>query len=204
MRAQKTDSSTRQAQILDHALELIGEHGVSGLSMAELARRVGLVTSGLYRHYESKDALVTAVIERIGQRLEKVLGEIKSQYEDPIEQLEQLHRRQIELIRTNPGIPRLVFADTVFGDDATRRQQLHKIVDRYLDRVAAIIRSGQKAGAIDPTLSPKATAVLFLGLIQPPALLWQMSDGRFDVNRQMRKAWPMFETMIRNASDEAT
>jgi AcrR family transcriptional regulator len=58
MRAQKTDSSIRQAQILNHALELIGEHCVSGLSMAQLARRVGPVNSGLYRHYESKDALV--------------------------------------------------------------------------------------------------------------------------------------------------
>jgi AcrR family transcriptional regulator len=84
MRAEKTDSSTGQAETLDHALELIGEHGVSGLSMAELARRVGLVTSGLYRHYESKAALVTAVIERIGQRLGDALSEIQSQYEDPI------------------------------------------------------------------------------------------------------------------------
>ena len=198
MRAQKTDSPTRQAQILDHALELIGEDGVSGLSMAELARRVGLVTSGLYRHYESKEALVTAVIERIGQRLADALDTIQSQSDEPVAQLKQLHRRQIELIRTNPGIPRLVFADTVFGDDAKRRQQLHKIVDRYLNRVAGIIRSGQKRGSIDPTLTPKATAVLFLGLIQPPALLWRMSDGRFDVNRQMRKAWPMFEAMIRD------
>jgi AcrR family transcriptional regulator len=44
------------------AQRLIAERGVAGLSLREVAREMGLVSSALYRYYASRDELLTALI----------------------------------------------------------------------------------------------------------------------------------------------
>src|SRR5688500_14212211 len=55
-----TDARTR---ILDAARELFLEEGQGGVTMRSVADRVGVTATALYRHFESKDALVHAVID---------------------------------------------------------------------------------------------------------------------------------------------
>jgi len=54
--------STRQA-ILDHAVRRASTDGLEGLSIGSLATELGLSKSGLFAHFQSKDALKVAVIE---------------------------------------------------------------------------------------------------------------------------------------------
>lgn len=54
------DPDTRRA-ILAAASESLREHGVQGLSIAAVLQRAGLSTRAFYRHFESKDQLVSAV-----------------------------------------------------------------------------------------------------------------------------------------------
>jgi len=65
--AEKLDTKTRQDQIAEAALEMLGTHGVGELSMADIARRVGLVPSAIYRHFRGKDEVLDAVLELIGR-----------------------------------------------------------------------------------------------------------------------------------------
>lgn len=53
----------RVAAILDAAAELFAEDGFSG-STREIARRLGVTQALLYRYFPSKDALITATLER--------------------------------------------------------------------------------------------------------------------------------------------
>src|SRR5690349_353663 len=46
------------------ALELEPEHGPLGISLREVARRVGVTHAAAYHHFENKDALVLAVAEQ--------------------------------------------------------------------------------------------------------------------------------------------
>jgi len=41
-------------------------------------------------------------------------------------------------------------------------------------------------------------SVMFLGLVQPAAILWHVSDGGFDVTRQADRAWRVFREVIQN------
>jgi len=54
---------TREA-ILDAAVDLASIDGIEGLSIGELAKRTGMSKSGLFRHFGSREALQTAVLER--------------------------------------------------------------------------------------------------------------------------------------------
>ncbi len=69
MSEEKLDTQIRREQIAQAALELVASQGLKRLSMAAVARRVGLVPSGIYRHFHSKTEILHAVLDRIRQRL---------------------------------------------------------------------------------------------------------------------------------------
>jgi AcrR family transcriptional regulator len=50
--------------LVDTAIELIGEHGVRGFSVAEASRRLGVAVSAPYAHFADRDELLAAVAVR--------------------------------------------------------------------------------------------------------------------------------------------
>lgn len=49
-------------KLLDAARNAVREEGASSLSLRDVARRAGIVPSAVYRHFESRDALLTQLI----------------------------------------------------------------------------------------------------------------------------------------------
>jgi AcrR family transcriptional regulator len=58
-RAERRSAATRS--IVDAAWELAREHGIGGLSLRDLARRLGMATPSLYSYFDSKNALYDAM-----------------------------------------------------------------------------------------------------------------------------------------------
>jgi AcrR family transcriptional regulator len=59
--------STREL-ILESAVSAVSEMGFEGLSLGELAKRVGMSKSGLFAHFDSKDDLQLAVLRHAAQQ----------------------------------------------------------------------------------------------------------------------------------------
>jgi AcrR family transcriptional regulator len=53
----------QRERILDVALDRMGSRGVDGVSMRQLAQACGVQVAAIYHYFESKDALLAAVIE---------------------------------------------------------------------------------------------------------------------------------------------
>lgn len=66
-------------QILEVAIELMGEQGAAGLSLGEVARRMGIRTPSLYGYFDSKNALYDALFERGWRQLATTMNA----FEDP-------------------------------------------------------------------------------------------------------------------------
>lgn len=73
VRARAREQMTNE--ILDVAKEHLAEQGATGLSLRAVARDVGMVSSALYRYFDSRDALLTALIvdayNSLGQSVEQ-------------------------------------------------------------------------------------------------------------------------------------
>lgn len=197
MSVEKLDTEVRQEQIAQAALGLIASHGLRGLSVAGVARRVGLVPSAIYRHFKGKDEVLDAAIGHIQGRLLDNVRAVCEEAQDPLERLRLLLMRHIKLIRENQGIPRIVFSEDVYNGHPERKARVYGIIKRYVGEVEEIVRQGQRGGRIRPDLDPGAVSVMFLGLIQPAAILWHMSEGEFDVTKQAERAWKIFGEAVR-------
>ncbi|AQQ72214.1 Fatty acid metabolism regulator protein [Limihaloglobus sulfuriphilus] len=197
MAAKKLKTKIRREQIAQAALDIVSTGGLKQLSVAEVALRIGLVPSALYRHVKKKDDILTLIDERIESKLLANVAAVCEQTDDPLERLHQLFLRHIRLISENRGIPVVIFSQDFHADNLERKTRICKMISSYLKEVAALLKQAQAGGHIAKSVDIDAAAMLFLGLIQPPMILWHLSEGDFDVQRHAKSAWPLFLKAIK-------
>lgn len=56
---------TTKDRILDESLIMFAEHGYKGTNLRDLAAQLGLSKSALYKHYESKEAIWNALLDKM-------------------------------------------------------------------------------------------------------------------------------------------
>jgi AcrR family transcriptional regulator len=195
--AEKLDTEIRQEQIAHATLAVVARRGLRGLSVSAIARHVGIVPSAIYRHFPGKDAVIDAVLALVRDRLLENVRAVCDETDDPFERLRRLLARHVALIRSNHALPRLVFSEEVYDGPPSRRRAMFRAVEAYLERVARIVAEGQARGLVRPDVEPAVASVMFLGLVQPAAILWHVSHGAFDVTAHADRAWPLFEEMLR-------
>jgi AcrR family transcriptional regulator len=196
MAEQKLDTEVRREQIAEAALQLVASQGVKSLSIAAVARRVGLVPSGIYRHFKSKGEVLDAVLDLLHQRLMENVAAARAETTDPLERLRGIFLRHVQFIREGRAFPRIVFADEVFGGYPDRRDRVQRIVSDYLGAIGQCVRDGQQQGRFRAELVPQSVALLFLGMIVPSGVLWHLTEGGFNVTQHAGRLWQMFCTAI--------
>lgn len=84
----RTPRLTKQNWI-DAGLRMIGEHGVAGLAVEPLARRIGSTKGSFYWHFADVNALLSAILEHWrAEQTESVIARIEEL--PPDQRLEQL------------------------------------------------------------------------------------------------------------------
>jgi len=197
IKREKLDTEVRQEQIVEAAMSLIASRGLKGLSMAALAYRIGLVPSATYRHFKSKEEVLDRILDFIQERLLTNIRMTCQETSEPMDRLQRILKRHVETLRENRAIPRVIFAEDVFTGNPKRKNRVYEIINGYLDGLNEIIRDGQEKGQIRSDMDSKTVALMFLGMIQPGAILWFLSDGKFDISKQSEKNWNVFRKAIR-------
>ncbi len=171
---------------------MAARHGAGGLNVARIARQVGMAPSAIYRHFNGIDAVMAAMLDFIEARLHGHLAEVRDKSDRAFDRLHDLLQRHVRLIRENEAIPQIVFSEQIYSGNPERRDRLHRLIQGYLEQVGELIRDGQAAGEIRDDVAPETAVMLFLGLIQPAAIFWRISQGRFDVTGGAERGWEVY------------
>ena len=196
MSDEKLDTQVRREQIAEAALGLVASHGLKRLSVAAVARRVGLVPSGIYRHFKSKNEILMAVLDLIDRRLQAIVDTALAESQEPLDRLRGILMRHIRFIREGRAIPRIIFSDDVHEGMPDGKARIVGIMQGYLGRVAEVIRQGQQQGLISTDLDPETSALMFFGIVMPAGILWHVTDGGFDVTKHAERAWRIYSRGI--------
>jgi AcrR family transcriptional regulator len=151
MTAQTLTAPDARERILDAAYELFSRNGVRAVGIDAIIDRAGVARMTLYRHFDSKDALVLAFLELREQRWTR----------DWLE-------HEVEQRATDPGERLLAIFDVFDGwfqqDDfegcsfvnvlleiTERDDALHRASADYLAHIRTFVRGlAEEAGAADP------------------------------------------------------
>ena len=102
------DDAPIPQRLLDAALEAATVHGISKLSMGDVARRAELSRQTLYRYFPSKDALVAAVVTAETTQLIEQVVAAALEHTDPQDSLEAGLLTALTVLRDHPLLDRLV------------------------------------------------------------------------------------------------
>ena len=196
MSDQKLDTQVRREQIAQAALNLVASQGLGRLSVAAVARRVGLVPSGIYRHFQSKDQIIDAVLDLFERRILEIVQAAQQATPDPLERMKRVLTGHVRIIREGRAIPRIIFSDEVHMGHPERKGRVEQILAQYLGHVGQFAREGQQQGRIRQDLDPQTVALMLFGIVVPGGILWHLTDGGFDVTKHAERAWRILSEAI--------
>lgn len=76
------EKSTKQ-RILEVALSLFSKEGYHSTSVAMIAEEVGIKAPSLYKHYDSKQAILDAIVEEMGNRYNQMVNTMQMDGSNP-------------------------------------------------------------------------------------------------------------------------
>jgi len=136
--------------LLDAAEGLIRERALDGWSVREVSVQVGVSSSAVYHHFESRDALVRAlsdrVIARVGARLASAVASATG---GPQQGLIEFGRGYIRWALDDPAVARLVFAAGRIEPRFAIAPHPHDVLVAELNRLvdAGFLTEASRAGA---------------------------------------------------------
>jgi len=95
-------------RLLDATVEAAAMHGLSKLSVGDVAKQAGLSRQTLYKHFPSKDALVAAAVLRESQTMVAAIVAAAELHDDIEHALEAGILTTLVLTREHPLLDRLV------------------------------------------------------------------------------------------------
>lgn len=197
--AEKKGTGIRQEEIILAALTLVANQGVKSMTIERIATIVGIVPSAIYRHFNNKSEILEAVLNMIGNRMKKNAIEANQENDNSLKAIRSLLMHQVQLIMEFSAIPQIIFSEEAYRENQELKSALHNMIMSFISVLTEIVKKGQKEGRIRTDMEPQRIAIMFLGLFQPSAFLYHLSDGRFDIVKQVDITWKMFRKAIKTS-----
>lgn len=175
--------------LVETALKMVEEEGVESISLRDITRRVGTSRSAIYRHFDSKDALMQAVVmagfERLAQHLQPVLTQ---EGLNTIERFHTMAQRYIAFARTYPALYRMIFGDRAMQE----REAVHDIRDETqstgFHELRTLVEQAQREGLVKKGDSMLISTVIW-ATIHGHAIL--LIDGHLHIRENFDAVFEM-------------
>lgn len=91
----------------------------------------------------------------------------------------------------------MLFSEDLDNGHPERKAQVRQMVTGHLRRLTEIVERGPHEGNIGADVDPATVSVLFMGLIQPAAILWHLTAGKFDITKHAENVWTISREAFR-------
>jgi AcrR family transcriptional regulator len=138
--------------LIDAALQLAADGGAAAVSVREAARRAGVSPGAPFRHFGSRDALMTAVAEEAQRRfraeIETALAEVPA--DDPLRRFRSFGLAYLRWAMRNPAYFEIISSGRYFDHDGAAElsrdnSELIAMAERMLAEAFAkgVLRTGE-------------------------------------------------------------
>lgn len=164
---------TRQ-KLLRAAETIFGEKGYERASIADITRKSGVALGTFYVYFPDKKSIFVEVVDELGERLRRLIGESVMGLDDRIEVERQGLRTFFEFARANPNLYRVV-RQAEFVDEACYRRYYDRFARGYVRGLTQAMESGQVR-----SMDPESLAYCLMGIgdfLGMRWVLWEEDPG---------------------------
>ena len=194
MRSRKS-TEVRKEEIVRAALAIVEQRGLDKLNINDIAAKIELVPAAIYRHFTGREEIVAALIEYIDKRLRYNLSQVDIVTGTPIAKLKALFELQVSLLKEEAAIPRVLYFLLSSDRNLKLKASMLSAVSFYVQQVKKLLLQGQEKGEISLDIDVMAAAMMFLGMVQPLAIMSQVNKEVLD--RYPHKLWQNYQRSLR-------
>ena len=166
MTARHLPAEERRSVTVETVLALAAEQNPSEITTAAISARMNLTQGALFRHFPSKEALWTAVMEWVAERLMQRIERAVAEAPGPLAALRSMFLAHAGFVVEHPGVPRMMFGELQRAEASAPKRMAQTLIRRYGERVRALLAAGQAAGEVAADIDLEAATTLFIGTIQ--------------------------------------
>lgn len=196
MKQEKIKTKIRQKQISDVCLEIISKRGLDALNVAEIASRLGLATSALYRHYNDKAQMISTILQIIRTSVKKDFEMIESQGRDAFEKLNIILSFEQDKLNERRAFQMIIFSDSIREDKYSKLHEIRSMVSEFSNSLAKIFDEGQCSGIFRKDISSDVLVQMFVNLFLTNTSMYIIEGEKFRINEYQTEAWSIFKEMI--------
>jgi len=169
----------REAEILDAARSVFAERGYGAAAVAEIATRAGVVEGTVYSYFETKRALLIAVMKAFYDDLISDTESGLRAVRGTENQLRFVIRRHIDTFTSDLGLCRVIIREAR-PDVALYDEAILKLNRRYTGLALRVLEEGISNGSLREDLVPSVIRDLLYGGIEHAVWRFVFSDGELD------------------------
>jgi AcrR family transcriptional regulator len=144
----------RQAAIdeaLDHAERIVGERGAGAVTIAEIARLMGIRPPSLYKYFPSLHGVYDALFARGNAQLASYVDEAVEDLEPGLDRLLEVTRAFVRWSMLNRGLAPLLFWRPIPGFEPSPESYAlaERLVERSRGDLSAAVRNGELVADAD-------------------------------------------------------
>lgn len=189
----ETELSERQKEIINASLELIAEKGIQSLTIKNLSKKIGLVESAIYRHYESKTHILIAMLDAI---VEQMQYSNRKEVANLFEFIEEKLENHFLLFQENPAMVSVVFAEDLFQNEPELVEKTRNKVINSIATMSDLLQKGQQRGEIRSDIDAEIISIMINGGVRMLVKQWRMSEFSFDLVSRGKELTESYKSML--------
>lgn len=189
----------RKQLILEALASELENNPGARITIAALARAVGITEAALYRHFASKaqmfDALIGFAEETVFSRINQILDEEK----DTGARCAQIIYLLLGFAARNPGISRVLMGDALVGEEDRLQSRVERFFNRLETQFKQVIRESRLRDDVVASLAVEDCADIMLGFVEGRMHRFLRSQFKKNPLDDWEKQWGAIATALCNA-----
>jgi TetR/AcrR family fatty acid metabolism transcriptional regulator len=190
--------SDRQFEIIVAAGKILSSSGVGGLTIKNLAREMGFSESAIYRHFDSKEEILVAMLNFLAEDMDERLNQVVSTLKSPKENLEAIFLDQFAFFSKNPHFVVAVFSDGLMEASQKINAAILHIMQVKMKHLMPVIMQGQQQGFFTNTITTEEMMHIIMGSFRLQMFKWRIANFQFDIQRQGKNMLDAILILIKN------
>ncbi len=187
----------RQTEILEKSILLIAEKGIQGFTIRNLAKKVGVTESAIYRHFKSKVSILCTILENFNNILVEFIKKLDHVELSSLDKIEYIYKNHIQEFIKNPALVSVLFAEEIFKNEKELSLKMMNILNINQDNFEKIIECGQKKNEMRNDLDKTQLALIVLASLRLMVKKWELTRYSFSLETEGAKISHTIKTLLR-------
>lgn len=174
----------RQKEIVNASMEIISANGIQGLTIKNMAHKIGITEPAIYRHFKNKIEILISVLDLFKNNTEQIFEIEIANKQGAIAKIEHLFTSHISSFTKSPSLVSVVFSEEIFRNEAILVEKIKEIIEKNHGILRELISKGQREGEIRTDLTANQLAIIIMGTLRLFVKKWQLSNCNFNLKSE--------------------